>query len=56
MGLVPATFLAAIIATLGNPAMRPAGRALTAAAITAICWLVFLVALGLPIHPFDWRF
>lgn len=56
LGLVPATFAAAIVAALGNRKMRLPGKAATAAVITLVCWLVFLVALGLPIRAFDLRF
>lgn len=48
-GLVPATFAAVVVAMLGNADARAKTIAITAFAITVLCWAVFLALLGLPI-------
>ena len=49
MGLVTATFVATIVAMLGDPWARARTIAITAIAISALCWTVFIALLGLPI-------
>lgn len=46
-GLVPATFLAAVLASLASRVTSPLGAVLMAAGLTAVSVLVFVVALSL---------
>lgn len=48
-GLAPATFATTIVAMLGNYDARARTIAVTAIAITILCWIVFIALLGLPI-------
>jgi putative tricarboxylic transport membrane protein len=48
MGLVPATFLAFMISIFGSTEMRWIESLIAAAVMTAFCWLLFVVLLGLP--------
>jgi putative tricarboxylic transport membrane protein len=48
LGLFPATFLAFMISILGSTEMRWIESLIAAAAMTAFCWLLFVVLLGLP--------
>lgn len=49
VGLVPATFATTIVSMFGNHDARPKTMAITATVITALCWTVFIMLLGLPI-------
>jgi len=53
-GLAPATFLAVIISTLADPAVRPIMALILSVAITLVCVLVFRVGLGLQAQVFIW--
>jgi putative tricarboxylic transport membrane protein len=48
LGLFPATFLAFMISILGSTEMRWIESLIAAVAMTAFCWLLFVVLLGLP--------
>lgn len=54
LGLVPATFLAVIIASLGDRRSQPLAVLTLAAVVAAAAWLIFIVALGLPMRSFRW--
>lgn len=49
LGLVPAVFVASTVAMLGNVDAKWRQIMLTSAAISAICFVLFIVLLGLPI-------
>jgi hypothetical protein len=51
-GLVPAVAIATTVSILGNPDARLVPSAITVLAITLMCWLLFLLLLGLPIPAF----
>jgi hypothetical protein len=48
IGLVPATFLAVIVASLPDRSLPLLGKALLGAAVAAGCWIVFIEFLNLP--------
>jgi putative tricarboxylic transport membrane protein len=48
LGLIPATFLAFMLSILGSTEMRWIESLIAAATMTAFCWLLFVVLLGLP--------
>jgi hypothetical protein len=52
VGLVPAAFVACVFAMLGNQDAHWRMIVVTAAAIAAICWIIFILLLGLPIPAF----
>lgn len=54
VGLVPATVLTVIIASFGDRRARPLAILALAAVVAAAAWLVFIVALGLPMRSFRW--
>jgi hypothetical protein len=51
-GLVPAVFTATYVSMLGNPDVRWPLIVITASAISAICWTIFIGLLGLNISDF----
>lgn len=51
-GLVPALLATSVIAAAGSVKSRPRSVALLALAVAAGCWLIFVVALGLPVAAF----
>jgi len=51
-GLLPALFVTVIVASIGSPLSRPIQMVPLAAAVAVGCWLVFVVALGLPFAAF----
>lgn len=51
-GLVPAVLAAVAIAALGSPRNRPLAALVLAVATALACWLLFVIALGLPIRAF----
>jgi hypothetical protein len=51
-GLVPAIFIAVVIATLANSRASILGTLAYSAGVTFFGWLLFIVALGLPISAF----
>ena len=52
-GLVPATFVAVVVAMLGDATARPFEMVLLAALASLGNWLVFSVGLGLPMRAFE---
>ncbi|MBM9592995.1 tripartite tricarboxylate transporter TctB family protein [Roseitranquillus sediminis] len=55
-GLLTAAFAASAISMTGNPAAGKRLILLTSAAITLICWTVFIATLGLPIPVWEMPF
>lgn len=53
-GLVPALGLAVWLSTLGRRPWNPLRSFLLSALVTLFCWLIFVVALGVPIPPVKW--
>ncbi|MFC7706310.1 tripartite tricarboxylate transporter TctB family protein [Plastorhodobacter daqingensis] len=56
VGLVAATFVVSITAMLGDRQARWPLMLITAATISLICWVLFILLLGLPIPDFRLRF
>lgn len=56
LGLIPAVFLSVFTATLAELTFHPVRNLILAAALCLLAYLVFQVALGLPVPPFAWRF
>jgi len=52
LGLVPAVFASVYIASLASPVTGVRPGLVLAAAAAALCWLVFILGLGLPIPAF----
>lgn len=52
LGLVVATLLASIVSMLGNPDADLRMIALTSGTIALVCWVLFILVLGLPIPAF----
>ncbi len=48
-GLIPTLITCVIVASLGSPKTRPIPILLVALGVGIGCWLIFIVALGLPI-------
>ncbi|WP_185961203.1 tripartite tricarboxylate transporter TctB family protein [Telmatospirillum sp. J64-1] len=55
LGVVPATFLLVLLSSLAETTFRPVSALLTAAVLSAIAVLVFLMGLGMPLQAFWWR-
>ena len=53
IGLVVAAFVAAAVSILGNRQASTRMLMVTAAIIAALCWTIFIAALGLPIDPWE---
>ena len=56
LGLVPAIVVAVLIATRGDRDARLSISLVLAAAIALVCWLVFVVVIGLPMPVVRWPF
>ena len=56
LGLVPAVFSAAVIATLAEKLISLKSAVILGAALSLVTWAIFILGLGLPIAAFDWRF
>jgi len=54
LGLVPATYAAAVLSVTGNREASPLLYVALPLAIAAICWAIFILLLGLPIRAFWW--
>ena len=52
LGLVPATFLAVVIASLPDRSLPMAGKALLGIVVALACWGIFIKLLSLPFKPF----
>lgn len=52
IGLVPAAFLAVIVASLPDRSLPLLGKALLGAVVAVGCWIVFIEFLNLPFKPF----
>jgi hypothetical protein len=55
-GLLPAAFLATLIAAFADLSFRPVRNVILAAALSAVAYLIFAVGLQLPIPLFAWPF
>lgn len=55
-GLIPAVIAATVISTLAERRFRPLSTVVLSAALCLISWLVFKVALGLPVFMLRWPF
>jgi len=56
IGVIPAIFLLTGLSVLADNKLGIIGTLLLAAALSAAAVLIFLVGLGIPIHPFVWPF
>lgn len=54
-GLVPTIFVVTLISGLADRSVKPLHLGLLATGSAALCWLIFVILLGLPIKPFWWR-
>ncbi|WP_347309587.1 tripartite tricarboxylate transporter TctB family protein [Defluviimonas sp. SAOS-178_SWC] len=52
IGLVPATFLTVVVASLPDRRLPFRGKAVLGAIVSVGCWLVFIELLNLPFKPF----
>lgn len=52
LGMVPAAFLLVLAAGFADPRTKPLTLVLLAGGLAAISWLVFIVALGMPLRAF----
>jgi len=52
LGLIPAIFVTVVIASFADRQLRLPGALVLATGLSALCWLIFIVGLGLPIQPF----
>lgn len=55
-GLVPAVFAITVISSLAELKLRPISITVLSVTLSVIAWLVFSVALGLPITMLRWPF
>lgn len=55
-GLIPAVAALILISSGAELKWRPLGVALLCAFACALAWGIFVLALGLPVQPFRWRF
>lgn len=53
-GLVPAACACVVVGRLAEPDMRLLPVGVLAIALAALCWLIFVVALGLPLPVLRW--
>lgn len=56
IGMVPAIFILTGLAVLADNKLGILGTIVLAAGLSAGAWLIFVVGLGIPIHPFVWPF
>lgn len=56
VGLVASVLLTSAVSMLANPDATPRLIALVSLSLAGFCWLLFVVLLGLPFHPFAWNF
>ncbi len=56
LGMAPAIFGLVLVASFSSTDLPPLKALVLAAALTALGWLVFVLALGLPIKLFAWSF
>jgi hypothetical protein len=56
LGMGPAVFVLVLLASFSSNDLPPLKALMLAAALTALGWLVFVLALGLPIKLFVWPF
>ncbi|MFC7705456.1 tripartite tricarboxylate transporter TctB family protein [Plastorhodobacter daqingensis] len=56
LGLMPAVFACTVIATVAELAFRPVFSLLLGVVLSLAAWLIFVVALQLPIALFNWPF
>lgn len=52
LGLLPATFVLAIIGSLAEPRFSPVGAAVLGVGLAFLAWIIFILILGLPLRPF----
>ena len=55
-GLVPAIVASVVFSRLAEPGSRPVPVIVLGLSLSLLCWLVFIVALGLPLHVLEWPF
>ena len=55
-GLVPAIIACVICSRLSEPGFRPISILVLGLALSALCWAIFVFALGLPISILKWPF
>lgn len=53
-GLAPSLILSVWLATAGGKPWKPVKSLLLSVVVTAFCYLVFVIALGMPIPLFSW--
>lgn len=53
-GLAPSLILSVWLATAGGKPWKPVKSLLLSAVVTVFCYLVFVIALGMPIPLFSW--
>jgi hypothetical protein len=56
VGMVPTVFVVTIVAALAAEEMRWRDTLLLAVGLSAVCTLLFIMVLGLPMRPFAWSF
>lgn len=56
VGMVPAIFILTGLAVLADNKLGILGTIVLAAGLSAGAWLIFVVGLGIPLHPFVWPF
>jgi hypothetical protein len=56
VGMVPTVFVVTIVASLAAEEMRWRDTLLLAVGLSAVCTLLFIMVLGLPMRPFAWSF
>jgi hypothetical protein len=52
LGLMPTLFLTVVVASFGDPDLRPRATVTVALLVCLACWLIFLVGIDLPIPAF----
>ncbi len=55
-GLVPAIMACVILSRLAEPGSRTVPLVVLGLALSLLCWLVFVVGLGLPLRILEWPF
>jgi hypothetical protein len=56
VGLVPAVFTTAVVATFAEAEVPLVKAVMLGAALSLLTWAIFILGLGLPIPSFDWPF
>lgn len=52
LGLVPATFMTVVVASLPDRSLSFFGKAILGSCVAVACWLLFIEVLNLPFKPF----